>query len=419
MAKQDGIIVGLDVGTTKVCVIVGEESERGLNILGFGSQPSEGLRKGTVVNMDSTTRSISEVLSKAELMTDCTIQKVHLALSGSHVLGFNSHGIVAISDTEVHETDVERVIHAAKAVAVPRDRQIVEALQQDFIVDSNKGIKEPLGISGVRLEAKVHLVTAVRAALDNVERCCMRAGLEVESISLAQVASSQAVLHDDERELGVALVDIGGGTTDVAVWHDRSVVHSAVIPVAGNHLTQDIAVGMRTPLAEAEKLKLKHGCAMNSLIGADEVIDVPSVGGRAPEQRSRQLLGAIIEPRMEEILTLVQHELQRSGFEESLTSGVVITGGGSELEGLCELAEEVLGLPVRLAKPSASKIGGLVGDVSGPRFATAVGLVLNAHARRGELGKPSPRSSGGGKRIAKPGNSFLSRVKKWFSAAYQ
>ena len=378
MGRHDEIIVGLDVGTTKVCAIVGEVSDRGVDIIGIGSHASEGLRKGTVVNIESTTRSIQKAVEEAELMAGCEVSRVHLALSGSHVLGFNSHGIVAVKDREVGTTDVERVLDAAKAVAIPRDRVVVHTLPQEYVVDENDGIKEPRGITGVRLEARVHIVTAVRAAVENVVRCCNQTGLEVISSTLAQLASSEAVLHEDEKELGVALVDIGGGTTDVAVWYNGSVIHSAVIPLGGNHLTNDIAVGMRTPRGEAEKIKIKYGCALNALIQEDDTIEVPSVGGREPQTRSRRLLGAIIEPRMEEIFMLVQQEIQKSGFEDLLASGAVITGGVSTMEGATQLAEEVLGLPVRQGLPSSHRLGGLVDVVRSPRYSTAVGLILHA-----------------------------------------
>ena len=378
MGRQDDIIVGLDVGTTKVCVIVGEVNDGNVDIIGIGTHASEGLRKGTVVNIDSTTASIREAIEEAELMAGCEISRVHLALSGSHVLGFNSTGIVAVKDREVSTSDVERVLDAARAVAIPRDREVIHTLPQEYVVDENDGIREPRGISGVRLEARVHIVTAVKAAIDNVRRCCWQTGLEVESSTLAQLASSKAVLHEDEKELGVALVDIGGGTTDVAVWYCGSVIHSAVLPLGGSHLTNDIAVGMRTPRAEAEKIKIKHGCALNALIREDETIEVPSVGGREPQIRSRRLLGAIIEPRMEEILMLVQREIQNSGFEDLLASGAVLTGGVSAMDGTTQLAEEVLGMPVRQGIPATARLGGLADVVRNARYSTAVGLVLHA-----------------------------------------
>jgi cell division protein FtsA len=399
MARHDEIIVGLDVGTTKVCAIVGEVTDRGLDIIGIGTHASEGLRKGTVVNIESTTRSIQKAIEEAELMAGCEVSRVHLALSGSHVLGFNSHGIVAVKDREVSSPDVDRVLDAAKAVAIPRDRIVVHTLPQEFVVDENDGIKEPRGISGVRLEARVHIVTAVRAAMENVVRCCNQCGLEVVSSTLAQLASSEAVLHEDEKELGVALIDIGGGTTDIAVWYNGSVIHSAVLPLGGNHLTNDIAVGMRTPRAEAEKIKIKYGCALNALIREEDTIEVPSVGGREPQTRSRRLLGAIIEPRMEEIFTLVQQEIQKSGFEDLLASGAVITGGVSAMEGATQLAEEVLGLPVRPGIPGTHSIGGLVDVVRSARYSTAVGLVLHASQQEEKQQQgPRPGDSKGGPR---------------------
>ncbi len=311
MRRHDEIIAGLDVGTTKVTAIIGELSDRGIDIIGIGSQKSDGLRNGSVVNIESTTQSIETAVKEAELMAGCEVSKVHLAISGSHILGFNSQGIVAIKDREVTSADISRVLDQAKAVAIPRDRRVIHALPQEFAVDDNDGIKEPRGISGVRMEARVHIVTAVRSCMENLERCCNQNGLEVIDATLAPLASSNAVLHDDEKELGVVVIDMGGGTTDIAVWYNDAIYHTAVVPLGGNHLSNDIAVGLRTPRSEAEKIRIKHGCALNALIPEDDTIEVPSVGGREAQIRSRRLLGAIMEPRMEEIFSLVQQELQK------------------------------------------------------------------------------------------------------------
>lgn len=413
MRRQGDIVVGLDVGTTKVCAIVAEENERGVEIIGIGAHASEGLRKGAVVNIESTTAAIRQAIEEAELMAGTPIESVHVALSGSHVLALNSRGVVAVQNREVAENDVARVLDAARAVAIPRDRMVVHTLPQEYVVDDNDGIKNPRGIAGVRLEAKVHIVTALRLAVDNVLRCCRQTGVEVADLTLAQLASSIAVLDEDERELGVALVDIGGGTTDLAIWYNGAIVHSAVIPLGGNHLTNDIAAGLRTPRGEAEKIKLKHGCALVSLVGEDETIDVPSVGGREPQVRARRLLGTIIEPRLEEIFLLVQQEIQRSGFEDLLASGAVITGGVSQLEGQEELAQEVLGMPVRSGGPLTSSLGGLVDVVKSPRYATAVGLVLQAtQPSDAQIGTRLPRAERG------RGGGFFRRFRSWYRDAY-
>ncbi len=374
--RTNEILVGLDIGTTKVCAIVGELHERGVDIIGIGTHRSAGLRNGSVVNIESTVRSIRKAVEEAELMAGCEVKRVHVALSGNHVLGFNSKGIVAIKNREVGDEDVSRVVDAAKAVNIPLDREIIHILPQEYAIDENEGIREPRGICGVRLEAKVHIVTASKTAIENLERCCHAAGLEVAGLVLAQFASSASVLDDDEKELGCVLVDIGGGTTDVSVWHNGYVVHTAVLPVGGNHLTNDIAVGLRTPRSEAERIKVRHGCAMGALVDEEEMIEVPSVGGREAETRSRQILTTIIEPRMEEIFMLVQQQVQASGFEDLMAAGVVLTGGTSAMDGVCELAEEVLGMRVRQGLPALDKLSGLVDVVRSPRYSTGVGLVL-------------------------------------------
>lgn len=380
--KNDNIIVGLDIGTTKICAIVGEVGENGLNIVGIGTHPSKGLRKGVVVNIESTVTSIKKAIEEAELMAGCEIASVYTGIAGGHIKGFNSHGVIAVKDGEVSETDIKRVIDAAKAVAIPMDREIIHVLPQEFIVDDQDGIKEPLGMSGVRLEAKVHIVTGAVTSAQNIVKCCNRTGLDVRDIVLQQLASSEAVLSAEEKELGVVLVDIGGGTTDIAVFADGSIKHTAVLALGGNHLTSDIAIGLRTPAAEAEKIKKKYGCALASMVKRDEMIEVPSVGGRKPRTVSRQILAEIIEPRVEEIITLVNREVMKAGFEDVVASGVVLTGGSASLEGMVEIAEQVFNLPVRRGLPVG--ISGLTDVVNSPMYSTGVGLVLYGYKNRNE-----------------------------------
>ncbi len=374
MAKQSNLVVGLDIGTTKICVIVGEVTEGGIDIVGIGSHPSKGLRKGVVVNIDSTVNSIQKALEEAELMAGCEITRVFAGIAGGHIKGFNSHGVIAIKDGEVTQQDVRRVIDAAKAVSIPMDREVIHVIPQEFIVDDQDGIMDPLGMSGVRLEAKVHIVTGAVTSAQNIIRSAHRAGLDVVDIALQQLASSEATLAPDEKELGVALVDIGGGTTDIAVFHGGSLKHTAVLAVGGNHITSDIAVGLRTPMVEAERIKRRYGCALTSRIEKDETIEVPSVGGRKPRVLSRQILGEIIEPRVQEIFELVHGELMEAGYDSLITSGVVLTGGAVIMDGMTELAEQVFDVPVRRGIPRG--IGGLVDVVSSPMYATGVGLVI-------------------------------------------
>jgi cell division protein FtsA len=374
MAKQGNLVVGLDIGTTKICVIVGELTENGIDIVGIGTHPSKGLRKGVVVNIDSTVSSIQKAVEEAELMAGCQISKVFAGIAGGHIKGFNSHGVIAVKDGEVAEQDVRRVIDAAKAVAIPMDREVIHVIPQEFIVDDQDGILDPLGMSGVRLEAKVHIVTGAVTSAQNIIRSANRAGLDVVDIALQQLASSEATLALDEKELGVCLVDIGGGTTDVAVFHAGSLKHTAVLAVGGNHITSDIAVGLRTPMLEAEKIKRKYGCALTSRIQKEDTIEVPSVGGRKARILSRQILGEIIEPRVQEIFELVHAELAESGYDSLLSSGIVLTGGAVVMDGMPDLAEQVFNLPVRRGTPRG--IGGLVDVVNSPMYATGVGLVL-------------------------------------------
>jgi cell division protein FtsA len=378
MAKKEEHVVGLDIGTTKICAIVGEVSEEGVDIIGIGSHPSKGLRKGVVVNIESTVSSIKKAVEEAELMAGSEITSVYAGIAGGHIKGINSHGIVAIKNKEVAPMDVDRVIDAAQAVSIPLDREVIHVIPQQFVVDDQDGVKDPVGMSGVRLEAKVHIVTGAVTSAQNIIKCCNRAGLNVNDIILQQLAASEASLSIDEKELGVVLIDIGGGTTDIAVYSNGSVIHTAVLTLGGNHLTNDIAVGLRTPAHEAERIKLKYGCSMAALVHKDETIEVPSVGGRNPRILSRQILAEIIEPRMEEVFTLVHQEIQRSGCEDMIAAGVVLTGGTSIMEGVPEIAEQIFNLPVRRGTPKG--IGGLVDVVRSPMYATGVGLVLMGNA---------------------------------------
>jgi cell division protein FtsA len=372
-SKRENLVVGLDIGTTKICAIVGALTEDGLDVVGIGTSPSRGLRKGVVINIESTVNAIRKALQEAELMAGCEIKSVFAGIAGGHIKGINSQGVIAIKNREVTNEDVRRVIDAAKALAIPMDREVVHILPQEFIIDDQDGIKEPLGMSGVRLEARVHIVTGAVASAQNIIKSCNKAGVDVGDIVLEQLASSEAVLTPDEKELGVALVDIGGGTTDIAIFVDGAIKHTSVLSLGGNHLTNDIAVGLRTPTAEAEKIKQVSGCCLASMVGKDETIEVPSVGGREPRILSRQLLSEILEPRVEEIFTLVNREIVKSGYEDLIASGVVITGGSAILPGMPELAEQIFDLPVRRGQPT--NIGGLTDVVNSPIYATGVGLV--------------------------------------------
>jgi len=376
MSKKD-FVVGLDIGTTKICCIVGEIVEIGprpsIDIVGIGSAPSSGLRKGVVVNIDSTVDSIGKAVEEAELMAGVEISTVYAGIAGGHIRSFNSSGVVAIKDKEITEQDVQRVIDAAKAVAIPMDRELIHIIPQEYIIDDQDGIRDPIGMSGVRLEAKVHIVTGAVSSAQNLVKCCNKAGLNVAEICLEPIASSEAVLSADERELGVVLVDIGGGTSDIAIFREGAVVHTGVLAVGGNHVTNDIAVGMRTPQHEAEKLKIRYGCALAALVKPDETIEVPGIGGRKPRVVPRRLIAEIIEPRVEEIFSLIQREVMKSGFQDLLSGGVVITGGSTLLEGMAELAETVFEMPVKRGVPQG--VGGLKDVVNSPKFATGVGLL--------------------------------------------
>ena len=371
--RTENLIVGLDIGTTKICCIVGNLTEEGLEIVGIGTSPSKGLRKGVVINIESTVAAIQKAIREAELMAGCEIKSVFAGIAGGHIRGLNSQGVIAIKNREVTSDDLQRVIDAAKAIAIPMDREVLHILPQEFIIDDQDGIREPLGMSGVRLEAKVHIVTGAVASAQNIIKSCNRAGADVADIVLEQLASSEAVLSPDEKELGVALVDIGGGTADIAIFSEGAIKHTSVLSIGGDHLTNDIAVGLRTPMAEAEKIKQAYGCCLTSMVGKDETIEVPSVGGREPRILSRQLLAEILEPRVEEIFSLVNREIIKSGYEELIASGIVITGGSAILPGMPELAEQVFNLPVRRGNPL--NIGGLTDVVNSPIYATGVGLV--------------------------------------------
>lgn len=372
------LIVGLDIGTSKVVAIVGEIKADGeLEIIGIGSHPSRGLKKGVVVNIESTVLSIQRAVEEAELMAGCDIHAVYAGIAGSHVRSLNSHGIVAIRDSEVTQADVDRVIDAAKAVAIPADQKILHILPQEFLIDNQDGIREPIGMSGVRLEAKVHIVTGAVSAAQNIVKCVRRCSLDVDNVILEQLASSYSVLTEDEKELGVCLVDIGGGTTDIAVFTEGAIRHTAVIPIAGDQVTNDIAVALRTPTQNAEEIKIKYACALRQLASLEDTIEVASVGDRPPRRLSRQTLAEVVEPRYEELFTLIQQELRRSGYEDLIAAGVVLTGGTSKMEGVVELAEEVFHLPVRLGLPQ--HVTGLIDVIRNPIYATGVGLLLYGH----------------------------------------
>jgi cell division protein FtsA len=399
------IIVGLDIGTTKICAVVGEVQPGSIEVIGIGSHPSEGLRKGVVVNIEKTVESIKEAIEEAETMAGCEISSVYAGIAGGHIKGFNSHGVIALKEKEVTKKDVERVIEAASAVAIPMDREVIHVLTQEFIVDDQDNILDPLGMSGVRLEAKIHIVTGAVTSAQNIIKCANRAGLDVCDIVLESLASSEAVLTDEERNLGAALIDFGGGTTDMAVFSKGSIQHTSVLALGGDNLTYDISIGLRTPTREAERMKIKYGCALSSLIGNDETIEVPGVGGRKPRVLAREILGEILEPRVEEIFTLIHNELARSGYENMINSGVVITGGSAELSGVSEIAEQIFNAPAKTGYPQG--ITGLTEVVNKPMYATAVGLVLYGAKRSQEGKKFRIRDSNIFSRV-------MERMKRWF-----
>lgn len=403
------LIVGLDIGTSKVVCIVGEINAEGeIDIIGIGHNPSKGLKKGVVVNIESTVYSIQRAVEEAELMAGCHVHSVYAGIAGSHIKSLNSHGIVAIRDREVGHSDVERVIDAARAVAIPADEKILHVLPQEFIIDNQEGIREPIGMSGVRLESRVHLVTGGVSAAQNIIKCVRRCGLEVDDIILEQLASSYSVLSDDEKELGICLIDIGGGTTDIAIFTEGAIRHTAVIPIAGDQVTNDIAVALRTPTQKAEEIKKQYACCLTQLANPDETIEVPGVGDRPPRQLERQTLAEVVQPRYEELFTLIQAELRRSGFEDLIAAGVVLTGGTSKMEGVVELAEEIFHMPVRLGVPKG--VNGLVDVISNPIYATGVGLLQFGQNNRGHGVAELTENSGL--------TSVFERMKSWFQGNF-
>ncbi|WP_151703177.1 cell division protein FtsA [Nitrincola alkalilacustris] len=421
MLTGNNMIVALDIGTSKVVCLVGELRPDGsIEIVGVGSHPATGMKRGVVVNIDTTVAAIQRAVEEAELMAGCKIHSVSAGIAGSHISSLNSHGIVAVRDREVSDYDLERVIDAARAVAIPADQKILHILPQEYMIDNQEGIKEPLGMSGVRLEAKVHLVTGAINAIQNIDKCIRRCGLEVDAIVLEQLASSYSVLTEDEKDLGVCMVDIGAGTTDIAIFTGGAIRHTAVIPIAGDQVTNDIAMALRTPTQHAEKIKIKYACALAQLAHPDEMIKVASVGDRPARDLSRQSLAEVVEPRYEELFTLVQAELRRSGFEGLVAAGIVLTGGTSKMEGAVELAEEVFHMPVRLAVPDG--VRGMENLLHNPVYATGIGLLHYArHAQSSvsESGLTVPEAAKNPKqpsRFVMP--NLLGRVKTWFQGNF-
>ncbi len=403
------LVVGLDIGTSKIVAIVAElKPEGGFEIIGMGSHPSRGLKKGVVVNIETTVSAIQRALEEAELMADCKIREVYTGIAGNHIKSFNSQGMVAIKDKEVAQLDIDRVIETAKAVQIPNDQQILHVLNQEFIIDGQEDVREPLGMSGVRLEVKVHIVTGAVSAAQNIIKCVRRCGLEVNDLILQPLASSVAVLSEDEKDLGVCLVDIGGGTTDMAVFTNGAIRHTAVIPIAGDQITNDIAMALRTPTKDAEDIKQRFGCALSQLADPQEMVDVPGVGDRSTRQLSRKTLAEVIEPRVEELYSLVQAELRRSGYEELLSSGVVLTGGSSSMQGMVELGEEIFHMPVRIGMPQYS--GGLAEVVRSTRYATGVGLLI--------AGADEHRQRDVARMHVSSLQQVIDRMKTWFSGNF-
>ena len=404
MPGNEKIIVGLDIGTTKICAVVGEMLEDQISIIGVGSHPSTGLRKGSVVNIESTVDSIKKAVEEAELMAGCDISSVYVGIAGNHIKGFNSHGIIAIKGREITEQDVERVVDAAKAVAIPTDREILHAIPQEFIVDDMKSIQNPVGMTAIRLEAKIHIVTGAVSSARNIVKCCNKAGLEVCDIALESLASGEAVLTDEEKELGCIIADMGGGTTDLALFKDNNLKFIYELTLGGQNLTNDISIGLRTPLPEAEKIKITHGTCVASNVKNGSVIEVPAVGGRAPKKLSKGILAEILEPRVEEIFTLLKKEIFSNGLENSYPAGFVLTGGSVVLDGISEIAESVFNVPVRVGHPD--RIGGLKDIVKNPGFATGVGLVMFGSRATCKLNIKDVESQGVSK--------LLNRMKQWF-----
>ena len=402
--KANSLVVGLDIGTSKVLMVVAEVGQGGeMNVIGIGHQPASGLRKGVVADIESTVHSIQGAVEDAEAMANCQIFSAYAGIAGAHIGSINSHGVVAISDNEVTEGDIERVIDAAKAMAIPNGQQILHVLPQDFVIDGQDGIRTPVGMCGVRMEVRVHIITGATSAVQNIAKCVRRCGLEVDDIILEPVASGQTVLTEDERELGVCMVDIGGGTTDIAIFHEGTIHHTAVIPIAGNQVTNDIAIAFHTPTQAAEEIKMKYGCTLAQLVEEDQTIDTPSMGGRPPRTLSRRSLADIIEQRVEELLLLVQAEIRKSGFEGLIGSGIVMTGGTSRLEGIVHLAEEIFHLPVR---QGLSNYEGKHHEmIQNPIYSTAIGLVQFGYSNKAGIGEKVPQT--------KPVASIFERVKKW------
>ena len=408
MSRKDGtnMVVALDIGTSKVVALIGEISANGeVEIVGIGKNPSHGMKKGVVVNIDSTIESINRAVEEAELMAGVNINSVYAGIAGSHISSLNSHGIVAIKDKEVTEADLERVMDAARAVAIPADQRILHVLPQEYVIDDQDGIRDPIGMAGVRLEARVHLVTGAQSAAQNIIKCVERCGLDVDDLILEQVASSYSVLEDDEKELGVCLVDIGGGTSDIAVFLNGAIQHTAVIPIAGDQVTNDIAVAVRTPTQFAEQLKIQHGSALRQLIVEEEIIEVPGVGEREPRTLSTQTLASVIEPRYEELFSLILAELRRSGYAERIGGGIVLTGGSSKILGAVDLAEEIFHMPVRLGSPR--KVGGLKGEVDNPIHSTGVGLLI--------YGAQQMNTGSGSLFVSGSSSGLWERMKGWFN----
>ncbi|MCW7752550.1 cell division protein FtsA [Desulfobotulus sp. H1] len=407
MNANGDIIVGLDIGTTKICAVVGEVSGNEIHIIGIGTHPSIGLRKGVVVNIDATVSSIRKAVEEAELMAGCEISRVYAGIAGGHITGFNSHGIIAIKGPEVTEADVERVIEAARAVAIPTDREVIHVLPQEFIVDDHFGIQNPVGMAGVRLETKIHIVTGAVASAHNIVKCCNKAGLEVIDIVLESLASGETVLSAEERELGTAMMDLGGGTTDLAVFSGNNIRHTFILPLGGNNLTNDIAIGLRAPIADAERIKIQHGTCLSGEISPEQQIEVPGMAGRESRKLPRQILGEIIEPRVEEIFSLLKREIYRAGMESHISSGIVLTGGGAMLHGITDLCESFFNLPARIGNPRG--VGGLKDVIQDPNFATAVGLVLYG-AKQDENCQMKVREKG-------TFATVLTKMKEWFKNA--
>lgn len=406
-AEKD-LIVGLDIGTTKIVALVGEVGNDGIEIIGIGSHPSKGLKRGVVVNIESTVQSIQRAVEEAELMAGCQIHSAYTGIAGSHIRSLNSHGIVAIREQEVVSEDIERVIDAAKAVAIPADQQILHVLPQEFIIDNQGGIREPIGMSGVRLESRVHMVTGSVCAAQNIIKCVKRCGLEVADVVLEQLASSYSVLSDDEKELGVCIADIGGGTTDIAVFSGGAIRHTAVIPIAGDQATNDIAIALRIPTQLAEEIKVKYSYALRGMAGQNESFEMPILGERGSKKIERKVLAEIMEPRYEELFTLIKAELRRSGFEDIIT-GIVLTGGAAKVPGATELAESVFHIPVRLGFPQ--HVNGLSNTIQNPIYSTGVGLLLYGLEQQSSLIRPDHLT---GQNV----KGLWGRMRSWFQGNF-